>query len=125
MESTPPPASTLQLLVSLPWGGPQRTRVLSVPGSSKERGPLTAGALLAPVLKEVEEEMKRTLPPLVATYRGKRCVRCCFSMNVMGLVASQRNHTLVDPPSRNLRMATQVSAPGVPAPGCHTRGLRI
>lgn len=73
--ATSPPASTLQLLVSLPWCGPRRTRVLSVPTDHEEEGlPLTAGALLAPLLEEVRGEVKRPLPPLVATYRGKRCV---------------------------------------------------
>lgn len=83
-----PPPSTLQLLVSLPWGrgdstssSSRRTRVLPVPvpvsGEEEEEGGISAGALLAPVLREMEAEVgsSRALPPLVATYRAKRCVR--------------------------------------------------
>lgn len=64
--------ATLQLLVSLPWGsGSGRTRVLPVPFHDEG---VTAGALLALVLREAEAEAGRALPPLVATYHGKRCV---------------------------------------------------
>lgn len=65
---------TLQLLVSVPWDDERRTRVLAVPLPTTDDGSsgLTAGAVLAPLLKEAEAEAKRALPPLVATYHGKR-----------------------------------------------------
>ena len=70
---------TLQLLVSLPWGGAggvggPRTRVLPVPATNDDDDceGMTAGALLAPVLEEAEAAMSRALPPLVAVFHGKR-----------------------------------------------------
>lgn len=88
MEGAASGAATLQLLVSLPWGdrngGAGRTRVLPVPvpvgDASSEGGTTmttttTAGALLAPLLRAAEAEAGgRGLPPLVATYHGKRYV---------------------------------------------------
>lgn len=89
-----PSAITLQLLVSLPWGDSaawrKKTRVLPVPvplasPADVEEGTTatatattTAGALLAPLIREAELAAGgRALPPLVATYHGQRCVQNC------------------------------------------------
>lgn len=84
-----PSATTLQLLVSLPWGegAGRRTRVLPVPVpvspanmSIDEGTTTTAGALLAPLLREAKRAAGgRELPPLMATYHGKRCVHATRS----------------------------------------------